>query len=214
MQKTLKNLSRFLGNILVTYGNKNSNRDFPNNIRKIKKTTNKLIKSKPAHLVRRNYELLENEKEIDQLFNRMMRSMFHISGVRGWRSMQNPPKIRAETGELSDKRFYFYLDPWEDIGWLFERAPYGWVISRADKIINQQEALGKQPWDGGVEANLFLREESWDAVTVYKPDDNSNLYRLSSRRMGKELVSFPVYEDGLKNDFHFIMVENSGVNRR
>lgn len=203
----MKNLLTTLRQLKLNLPRKKENPNLSNEIKEARRRTDKLTKSRPPRLATRNYVLIEDEEQINKIFFRMMETMLDITGVQGWRSLLNPPKVRAERGFLPENRLYFYLDPWEEIGWLFERAPYGWVISKADKIINPQTILGKQPWDGGAVANTFLREESWDAVSIYKPDDGSGLYRLSSRRLGKELVSFPVYEESLKNDFKFITVE-------
>ena len=89
----------------------------------------------------------------------------------------------VEHGQLSEKRKYFYVQPINEDGWLFERSPYGWTISRASKI---------------VESQTFLRNsDAWDVVVLFKPDHPDGLIRLSSKRLSHDLICFPIYHQML-----------------
>lgn len=124
------------------------------------------------------YELVEDESEISIYFKRI------YDGVAAM--LQPPghlPRARMERGRLPGDRSYFFVEPWEEGGWLFERAPYGWLITPAVKIVGQ---------------DTFMREgESWDVATLYRPDERKGLVRVSSRQLGQELISFSVYEHAL-----------------
>ncbi|MBF0441654.1 MAG: hypothetical protein HQK54_07090 [Oligoflexales bacterium] len=143
-----------------------------------------LVKSRPAHLSKRNYTLVEDQDALDYLFNKLKTNLLTAYGYGKYRGVNNLPRVRYEAGTIMGNRSYFYLEPWDEKGWLFERTPYGWIISRADKIVEQK---------------TFLRGESWDAVTVFKPE-GEEVFRLSSKKMGDELLSFMIYEENIKRE--------------
>ncbi len=139
------------------------------------------VKNRPLHLAKREYVPLEAEREVTAYFERLKKRLLENSQRR---RPGQPPLFRAETGYLADKRLYFYLAPWNEAGWLFERSPSGWVVSLAEKIVAK---------------NTFLRRyEAWDIVTLHTPNDGASLIRVSSRRFGDELLSFPLYEEAME----------------
>lgn len=141
---------------------------------------NRLVKSRPVSL-EDQYHLLENEAQIDQAFERIREHFFTAVEVNHLRNPQ-AHAYHCEHGKFSATRRYFYIKPPAETGWLFERSGYGWVVSRADKIVSQ---------------SLFLRSnEASDAVTVYKRD-GSELVRLFSQAMQPNFVAIPVYQQTL-----------------
>ena len=142
-----------------------------------------LVKSRPAHLAKRSYVLIDNSAEVDALFFRLRDSLFKSLGIdlaAGRIPVGN--RIRAEVGSLHGQRPYFFLDPWEENGWLIEKTPTGFLIAPADKI---------------VERDTFMRGSAWDVVNIFKPDRQDGLYRLSSQRCGDKLMSLALYQDYL-----------------
>jgi hypothetical protein len=95
------------------------------------------------------------------------------------------PRYQFERGRLAEDRSYFYLAPWHEEGWLFERGPTGWIVSRAEKIVQQ---------------NTFMRRaEAFDSVTLYQADGEKDAcLRLESIAMGPDLMTFPVYAVALQ----------------
>lgn len=140
-----------------------------------------LMKKRPLHLATREYVPLESERDVLAYFDRLKARLVQSSQKR---RPGESPFFRAETGMLPGKRRYFYLAPWNEAGWLFEQSPSGWVVSQAEKIVAQ---------------NTFLRRyEAWDIVTLHAPNDGASLIRVSSRRFGDELLSFPLYEEAME----------------
>lgn len=92
-----------------------------------------------------------------------------------------PPRFIWESGKLAGSRFYFYLQSWNEKGFLVEEAPKGWIVSRASKITSQSQ---------------FIRDlAAVDYVSVYQAETEPSLIRVSSVMMGENLVSLPLYED-------------------
>ena len=145
-----------------------------------------IVKSRPEHLARRNYVLLDNAKEIDALFFRLRDGLLKTLGIElSSRRIPVGNRIRAEIGTLPGQRPYLFLDPWEESGWLVEKTSTGFLIAPADKI---------------VERETFMRGNAWDIVNVFKPDNDEGLYRLSSQRCGDKLMSMALYQDYLVNE--------------
>ena len=146
-----------------------------------------LHKKKPSHLVERQYTILDDEAAIESVFSRMKDALFETaSELDEDRPLGQARKVQLESGKLSEGRRYFYLQPWSSEGYLFERSPHGWTVAKAEKIVGDQ---------------TFLRHsDTWDVVTLYRPDQFKGLLRISSQRMGDELMSFPVYEEMLKDN--------------
>lgn len=140
-----------------------------------------LVKSRPISAAD-HYALIHDDDTLDGVFHRLKAAMFSdIDEQRAKLLAQGiitPPMLR-EHGRVSAKRQYFYIKPPRDTGWLFERSGTGWVISRADKV---------------VEENLFIRRgEPWDIVAVFGSDKATTL-RVSSPRLRADLLSFNVYQ--------------------
>lgn len=130
-----------------------------------------------------NYKLLENDTILNALFDRLRARIFKKAKEDNDKHLNGSPKLRMEYGSLAVNRPFFYLDPWEDLGWLFERNPTGWIISRADWIVHQK---------------TFLREEAWDAVNIFIPENSPlSMPRISSKRLPNNLMSFFLYEEAL-----------------
>jgi hypothetical protein len=147
------------------------------------------VKSRPAGLAD-SYALVEDEEILEGVFHRLKAAIWsEIDEARAKlfaQGVMNPPVLR-EHGRVSNERQYFYLKPPRDTGWLFERSGTGWVISRADKV---------------VEENLFIRRgEPWDFVAVFGskngPPVGSHNVRLSSPKLRADLLSFNVYQKKL-----------------
>lgn len=128
-----------------------------------------------------NFQLVSNASGCNMLFRRLrgaVRDMNEKTRI----TPAGSPRFRFEWGHLGEGREFFYLQPWDDDGLLFECAQKGWIISRAHKI----------PQD-----SRFMRESiGWDVVNVFQSDDGS-LLRLSSSRFGSDLLSYPLYEDAI-----------------
>lgn len=93
---------------------------------------------------------------------------------------QLSPRYQFEKGKLAEGRSYFYLAPWHEEGWLFERGPSGWIVSRAEKIVQQ--------------STFMRRAEAFDSVTLFQSDgDDDACIRLESSSLGPDLMTFPVY---------------------
>ncbi|MCX6130904.1 MAG: hypothetical protein NTX25_17830, partial [Proteobacteria bacterium] len=88
---------------------------------------------------------------------------------------------------LAGNKLYFYLQAWNDRGYLFEESARGWVVARAEKIAMQDQ---------------FMRERSaWDHVILYQAADRPGLLRVMSEQMGEGIVSLALYEDFMSQAF-------------
>ncbi len=97
------------------------------------------------------------------------------------------PRALWESGKLAGNRQYFFLQPWNDRGYLFEETPRGWVVARAEKIADRGQ---------------FVRERlAWDHVILHQATDRPGLLRVSSEQMGEGVVSFSLYEDFMSQAF-------------
>ncbi len=148
---------------------------------KAKRSESRLMKSRPASLAD-DYGLIHDDDTLDGVFHRLKAAIFSdIDDQRAKRLAggQVTPHVLREHGRVTANRHYFYIKPPRDTGWLFERSGTGWVISRADKV---------------VEDNLFIRRgEPWDIVAVFGSKNNSAL-RVSSPRLRADLLSFNIYQ--------------------
>ena len=132
----------------------------------------------PSH-----YSLAEDEIDVDRVFARLRDycyARFLETRQTGYDEfVPQAPSLFWESGKLEPGRAYFYLKKHNEIGWLFERSGYGWVISRCEKIVEQ---------------SLFMRrEEAWDLVNLYKLDGPFEHYRVASEKTGGQLISFLLY---------------------
>lgn len=136
------------------------------------------LSAEPSH-----YQLAEVEADVDLVFDRLRSYCYE----RFLETRETPydevlpesPSLFWESGKLEPGRSYFYLKKHNEIGWLFERSGYGWVISRCEKIVGQ---------------SLFMRrEEAWDLVNLYKFDGPFEHFRVASEKTGGHLMSFLLY---------------------
>jgi hypothetical protein len=77
-----------------------------------------------------------------------------------------------------------------------EKSAVGWRISRAEKIVGQ---------------NLFLRsnEAPWDMATLWSDEKGEGLRRVSSSRVGKDLLSISEYERRLVESLKDLLVNGA-----
>lgn len=144
-----------------------------------------LIKSRPLTLEQK-YAHLASEERCEEQFFRLKEHIYrHLNTsvrpqvtAKAWAST---PKYIREAGRLASNRPYFYLQPLNQDGLLFERTTHGWMVCKARKVI---------------ESSSFLRAyEDWDHVTLHESSDGH--VRLSSVRLGFKLVSILVYQEKL-----------------
>ena len=138
-----------------------------------------LIKSRPGSLTL-SYEPLQDEGAADRMFLRLRRFLYRQIAM-GARNTELP--VLREAGKINPGRAYFYLQPLNQEGWLFERSGTGWSICQAHKIQG---------------SGTFMRSyDTWDIVTLHQPKQGGGTHRVSSQRLGADLVSFAVYEQKL-----------------
>lgn len=145
-----------------------------------------LVVSRPPSLAD-SYHLVYDDHVAETLFQKLRGGLFDATapesdvagrtvglGARAWVG----PVTFREFGRLGMDRSFFFLQPQSELGFLFERSGPGWVIARAQKV-----AEGK-----------YVREgESWDAVTLFMREGVAQDPRISSSRMGPDLVTLSVY---------------------
>ena len=129
------------------------------------------------------YLLAEDEEDVDRIFDRLRsycyQRFLETREMDDEGYLPQAPSLFWESGKLEPGRSYFYLKKHNEIGWLFERSGYGWVISRCEKIVGQ---------------SLFMRrEEAWDLVNLYKLDGSFEHYRVASEKTGGQMISFLLY---------------------
>ncbi|MFW7381361.1 MAG: hypothetical protein ACOH5I_21280 [Oligoflexus sp.] len=135
-----------------------------------------------------DYELLDDPKLSQKIFARLVELVRRELCV----TASSPGGSRlapwlCEKGQIPDGGKYFYVQPWNEEGWLFESASAGWTVARATKIVHEQR---------------FLRHrESWEAATLLQPRQREALIRVSSNRYGDDPICLPIYEDFLLADF-------------
>jgi hypothetical protein len=109
----------------------------------------------------------------DEFFLRLRRRVYQaLDGGR--------VTAHRESGKLASGRAYFYVKPFNQSGWLFERSASGWVVAKAEKL---------------AAADTFLRDRTvFDQATVLVPEDPERLPRLRSAMSGDEMISVALYE--------------------
>jgi hypothetical protein len=129
-----------------------------------------------------SYSLVEDQLIVTKMLGRIFQAVkarleyLNVSGLSSNRAV-------LEKGMLPDERLYFFIQTFNESGFLVEERPKGWVISEADKIVH---------------GNTFLRsQDAWDAVNIMAPSVPGKLMRISSMRFAPELLCYPVYEDFL-----------------
>jgi hypothetical protein len=111
-----------------------------------------------------------------------------------------PPRLMWESGNITGHRPYFFLQPWSEMGYLFEMTQRGWVVSRAEKIIN---------------LDRFMRQLSaWDHVVLYESREMPDTLRIRSEHWGEDFVSLPLYEDAMIRLFRELFPSESQAKRR
>ena len=86
------------------------------------------------------------------------------------------------------------------MGYLFEMTQRGWVISRAEKIIN---------------LDRFMRQlVAWDHVVLYESSELNGTLRVKAEQWGDDLVSLPLYEDAMIRLFRELFPVESLAKRR
>ncbi|MEZ4743688.1 MAG: hypothetical protein R3B45_14800 [Bdellovibrionota bacterium] len=129
------------------------------------------------------YQIGVSSAVCDLYFKRLKKTIYRqLDSIRSSRpdGVVDTPFMFRESGELEGKRYYFFLKPLGEPGWLFERAGYGWIISRCEKIYAQD--------------TFVRRSTAWDAVTLYSSIAGNAPPRVASMRAQNEIISFPVYE--------------------
>jgi hypothetical protein len=118
---------------------------------------------------------------------RQFRELMYECNRRTKHQAGETPRALWESGKLAGDRDYFYLQPWNDRGYLFEETPRGWVVARAEKIATQSQ---------------FMRDRlAWDHVILHEATDRPGLLRVSSEQMGEGIVSLRLYEDFMSQAF-------------
>jgi len=140
-----------------------------------------LVKSRPASLEQR-YRLIEDSTFGDEIFQRLQSRLFSMAN-QGMTDNRGAKIVYKERGKINPDRPYFYLKPSGKSGLLFERSGPGWVVSRAEKII---------------ERDLFLREgDILEHANIFLADERTPLPRIKSDQMSSELLAYSVYEQKL-----------------
>jgi hypothetical protein len=154
---------------------KNSVRNFLKKFFALRRTSiggRELVKRRPSSLDQK-YHLLTDDGMCDEFFLRLRRRVYQaldVGGVTAYR----------ESGRLSTGRPYFFVKPFNQSGWLFERSSAGWVVAQAEKL-----AVG----------DTFLRDQTLlDQASVLVPEDPERLPRIRSATLGEEMISVALYE--------------------
>ena len=149
------------------------------------KVTDKIEKVPPSP-----YRLIQDPRDADGQFYELQRHTYsYLQKIRGEQNiggtlMPSPSSFHWESGKIYPGRAYFFLKRANTYGWLIERTGMGWVLSRANKVMEQ---------------DLFLRqEEPWDIATLYV-NANANQskrpphFRVASSLLDGTIVSMRVY---------------------
>jgi hypothetical protein len=142
----------------------------------------KLVAARPARLASPPvWEPVSDESLLDEQFLRLRQQV--IGGAEDPGSLVVPRQILVrKAGRLpGERRFFFMQQPGQD-GWLFERAPAGWIVSRATEDVGR---------------GLFVRSgEAWDVVMLMQAPGMQGV-RVASRRFGTDQLPLSVYEQKL-----------------
>lgn len=137
-----------------------------------------LIKSRPVSL-QNKYQVDSNEQRVDEVFSRLRTYLVERVETLN-KQHRSPLVVFKEAGRFPDGRPYLFFKPANQRGWLIERQGAGWIVTRAEKIIDRA---------------LFLRgtQDVWDSVVLYS-SEQSNSPRISSSKFGGDLLAFTLYE--------------------
>jgi len=129
---------------------------------------------------------VEDSQIVRRSFSKF-RSFMYACNRKTKINLGESPLALWESGKLAGNRVYFFLQPWNDRGYLFEETPRGWVVARAEKIADRDQ---------------FVRERlAWDHVILHQATDRPGLLRVTSEQMGEGIVSLSLYEDFMSQAF-------------
>lgn len=131
------------------------------------------------------YSLSGDKKVTDEVFEAFRQRIYDLIDER--RRLQEYGtldfKIYREHGKIAGNRPYFYIRPFNHLGWLIERQGIGWVISQADKVSVR---------------DMFVRKgDVWDIATVLESEQTKGQVRISSQRLSAEHLPLSVYVERL-----------------
>ncbi len=171
----------FMFSDLLRFLSKTKSTTKPASQKKRQASARPVVKSRPASLEQR-YRLIEDSTFGDEIFQRLQNRFFTMAN-QGMTDSRGAKIVYKERGKINPDRPYFYLKPNGKSGILFERSGPGWVVSRAEKIVDR---------------DLFLREgEILEHANVFLADDRTPLPRIRSDQMSQELLAYSVYEQKL-----------------
>lgn len=150
------------------------------NTSKLRKSS--LVNDAPRSLSE-SYKRNLNQPELDAIFLRMRRNI--TKSLDDVEKLQGKVLALRENGTLMTGKPYFYIKPFSQKGWLFERTDTGWVISLAEKIYGQDS---------------FIRSDhAWDIASILTNTDGNATPRVNSSKFDLNLVSLSLYEDQVKS---------------
>ncbi len=171
----------FMFSDLLRFFNKTKSVARVSSQKKRQTTVRPLVKNRPASLEQR-YRLIEDSAFGDEIFQRLQNRLFTMAN-QGMTDIRGSKIVYKERGKINPDRPYFYLKPSGTSGLLFERSGPGWIVSRAEKIIDR---------------DLFLRAgEILEHANIFLADDRTPLPRIKSDQMSNELLAYAVYEQKL-----------------
>jgi len=130
-----------------------------------------------------SYKRPLDQPELDGIFLRMRRNIY--KSLDDVEELKGENQALRESGTLMTGKPYFYIKPFNESGWLFERTDTGWIISKAEKIYGQDS---------------FIRSDhAWDIASVLSNASGKATPRVNSSRFELELVSLSLYEDQVKS---------------
>lgn len=129
-----------------------------------------------------------------------LRDLFYSWNQKSKTAPGKPSRLMWESGNITGHRPYFFIQPYNEMGYLFEMTQRGWVISRAEKIIN---------------LDRFMRQlNAWDHVVLYESGEMQNHIRVKSEQWGDDFVSLALYEDAMIRLFRELFPPESQAKRR
>ena len=142
---------------------------------------------------------VEDTQRVRESFTRL-RDLFYSWNLKSKTAPGVPPKLMWESGNITGHRPYFFMQPWNEMGYLFEMTTRGWVVSRAERIIN---------------LDRFMRElNAWDHVVLYESPEMPETLRVRSEQWGEDFVSLSLYEDAMIRLFRELFPVTSQTKRR
>ncbi|RZA17017.1 MAG: hypothetical protein EOP10_23500 [Proteobacteria bacterium] len=142
---------------------------------------------------------VEDTERVREAFTRL-RDLFYHWNLKSKTEPGRPSRLMWESGNITGHRPYFFLQPYNEMGYLFEMTQRGWVVSRAEKIIN---------------LDRFMRQlNAWDHVVLYESPEMPQTLRVRSEHWGEDFVSLPLYEDAMVRLFRELFPVQSQAKRR